>query len=671
MLANAKWPSRLLKIFLIVVFLLILLRLAAPTLVSWSIVNWFENQQMHAEIEKITIDVSAATFSVFGLAARDDSHDTLKLDELTIGWSWSDLMDSIFRVNRLKLEGLKFDIEAGANGPLVLAGIDVSKQPATDTQSSNKSAPPGWKILLDELELQNIDVCYRQQEIHDYCVNLGRMSWRGNFNFDLQKSDRANVPVYADGEVNVENFVVRNNRLQRELVFFERLQLAGLAVDTEDSIALRQLSLSPLTLMSRPRDDYSPQVTRIDKVTVDEFRLEQRRLATIAKISVKDQEAVLVTDREGRLELQEWLISANDESTEKSTTAGPADASFQFALEDFEYRSEKPIEYLDHSKQPPLKVSLNQIEIRLKNIDSRQPEQDSPVYYSAKYGEHGEILIEGTARPLLKKPTFNLDGHIKGLDLRNISAFTQNSIGHTIKSGQLDADLKMNAQSNVLDSRFDLKLHHFELKAVSEKDRQEIDASLGLPLNASLSLLRDSDNTIRLDIPVTGDLDNPDFDVSNVIAGATSDAITAAVINYYTPFGLVFAVGGLIDLATALRFEPIEFQPANSAIDSASATQLTELVKLMTERPGVRLTLCGFTGPADRQSLFPETPEIPADQLALLPEQSQALVELGEARSANVKQYLVDRKVDASRLIICAAEHQEGEDIAPRVEISI
>ena len=151
-------------------------------------------------------------------------------------------------------------------------------------------------------------------------------------------------------------------------------------------------------------------------------------------------------------------------------------------------------QYRDNSLKKPFAVDLNSIKITLENLDGSKPEQDSKIKYQAQYGEHGKIALEGTAKPLMEKPSFNINGNIAGLDLRDLSPITGDAIGHTIKSGQLDADLKLVANNNVLDSEVDLKLYHFELTALSPADEEKLNTNFGYPLNSSLSLLKDSDN---------------------------------------------------------------------------------------------------------------------------------------------------------------------------------
>jgi outer membrane protein OmpA-like peptidoglycan-associated protein len=226
------------------------------------------------------------------------------------------------------------------------------------------------------------------------------------------------------------------------------------------------------------------------------------------------------------------------------------------------------------------------------------------------------------------------------------------------------------AINNILDSKVDLKIHHLEITALRPEDEEKLNASFGFPLNINLSLLKGNDNTISLNIPITGDFQKPNFDASDAITQATSSAITSAIISYYTPFGLVMAVDGSIDLASTLKFAPVNFTAGSDDLDVSEYKGLTKLVQLMLDKPSIHLTLCAFSNSADREVFFPETKAIPLDQLKLEVEQSGKLIELGETRAVTVKQYLVNQKIQASRLVLCTAAHFEGSGLSG-VEVSI
>jgi len=559
-----------------------------------------------------------------------------------------------FGIDALKVHDNVLDRDLASFKQFSIEGIDIA------TLES---------VGLSGLTLSDFNACYKLPD-QDYCSHFDNLTWQGDVTANLNNLDGSSPPVNAKGKFEINALRVHNNILGKDLTNLEQLSVEEIDIDSLDAIAFKTLSMGPLALLKRNQDELAPQVTRFDQIQLSDVTLKSLQQLSIDQITITDHELLLINKADKTLELQEWLPAQSETPTAADAKPEDKTTPFQYVINKFIYKTGKSIHYRDNSLEKPFIVDLNNILFEVDNLDSSQPEQDSKVHYSAQYAEHGKISLDGTARPLLEKPSFDMSGKISGLDLRDISPFTSEAIGHSIKSGQLDADLKLKADAAVLDSEVDLKLFHFELTALSPEDEKKINADFGFPLNSSLSLLKDGDNTIELSIPVTGDLENPDFDANDAITQATSSAITSAIISYYTPFGLVMAVEGLIDLATALDFDPVRFDPGDNLLNDKNRDDLGKLVQLMNERPGIHLTLCSFTNTADRKIALPETAEIALDQLKLEPEQVSKLVQLGESRADGVKQYLVEQKIEASRLVLCAPEHTEGEGLAG-VEISI
>jgi outer membrane protein OmpA-like peptidoglycan-associated protein len=237
----------------------------------------------------------------------------------------------------------------------------------------------------------------------------------------------------------------------------------------------------------------------------------------------------------------------------------------------------------------------------------------------------------------------------------------------------------LKADNGVLDSNIALSLYHFQMKSVSKEDAAKLDEMFGMPLNQTLVLLRDKDDSIHLDIPITGDVNNPNFEPMDAIIKATSKAATVTLITFYTPYGLIYAGGNIaLNLATALNFDPIEFDPGSTELQTNSKEQLDGLSKLLTEKPQVHLTLCGITNKQDVFALYPELKpkKENADKTnkdaPLTKEQTLKLDQLARDRQVNSKNYLIKQhNIDHSRLILCAPEHKDNDENISGVEINI
>jgi hypothetical protein len=428
--------------------------------------------------------------------------------------------------------------------------------------------------------------------------------------------------------------------------------------------------LDKLAMLEKKDASDDAEVTRIEKLQIEQLELRRLKRLEIASVKVLNQQGRLIKTDDDQLEINEWLEEYEfDAATSKESTP-VGEVPFTFAIGKLEYQTDHSLQYVDLSLTNTFVVDLNHISLSVEHLDSANTEQPSKIDYQATYAKHGKIRFSGTATPLDPTPTLDLSGTIEGLELLDLSAFTADAIGHRIKSGQLDAKIELKAVDSVLDSKIDLKLDHLTMVAVSEKDRDKVDNSLGFPLNTSLSLLKDRDDIIELSIPVTGDINSPGFDPTDAISKATSAAITAAVLSYYTPFGLVTLVDGLFSLATALRFDPVVFEAGNSDIDGVDNDGLEKIAGLMQERPGVRITLCAYTNSEDRKLMLPETTEIAIEELELNDDQVAVLEKLGETRRDQVEDYLVNKNIDPARLIICETEHRESTGLSG-VEISI
>jgi hypothetical protein len=191
-------------------------------------------------------------------------------------------------------------------------------------------------------------------------------------------------------------------------------------------------------------------------------------------------------------------------------------------------------------------------------------------------------------------------------------------------------------------------------------------------------MLRDKDDSIHLDIPITGDVNNPEFNPMDAIVKATTKAATVTLITFYTPYGLVYAGGNvLFDLATAMNFDPIAFDAGSAELPDDGKKQLAKLAKLLTEKPQIHLSLCGMTNKEDVYVLFPaQKKPVDKDKTNITPmvtkDQKLALENLATDRQIASKNYLMkELSITHDRLILCEPEYQMDGEAFSGVEINI
>jgi hypothetical protein len=211
-----------------------------------------------------------------------------------------------------------------------------------------------------------------------------------------------------------------------------------------------------------------------------------------------------------------------------------------------------------------------------------------------------------------------------------------------------------------------------------------------MPLDSALSLLRDKNNDIELNIPVKGDINKPDFDISGVINKAIGSAMKSASMTYLThalqPYGSLITLAKLAKAAADhVSLNPITFAPASSQMDDTALAYSEKIAGLMKERPKLRIKLCGKATPADSQQLVQQQMDAwKSKQKQTATETSnkasppvftiadEQLLELAATRADTIKNMLVnDHQIDAARLFLCKPAIDQDKDGKPRVDMTI
>ncbi len=557
-----------------------------------------------------------------------------------------------------------------------------SKQASeTGNNTSSSKTASEFNVSINDIIIEKIDSCYLEKDaVLYYCLIFDELKWDGNIKYDSSPSPSGDINLAVIGDLTLSQLKLRNITIDRNMANFSTLSLTKINLTDLNSIALDTLNLTSFIALQRSKDD-DDYTASFDGLTITDIKYIKNNIA-INTVNLTGLASTISKNKNGKWEHDKWAVKNKTNEPEKTKTVTNNDMqSLVIALNKLNISSDNQILITDNSTVPATEAGLQKLTFDISDLYTSRPDSISIFKLHAKTTRHSTIDINGTAKPFADKVSFVAGGKLKGFDLRAASPTTKKTIGHIIQSGQLDADLDLKAVDGILDSNIALSLYHFNIKPVSKADADKLNKRFGMPLNQTLVLLRDKDDSIHLDIPITGDVNNPDFNPMDAIIKATSKAATVTLITFYTPYGLIYAGGNMaFNLATALNFDPIEFSPGSSELQSSSKEQLDGLSKLLIEKPQVHLTLCGVTNQQDIFVLYPERKiekqseenKTNAITISFTEEQASRLSELASERQINSKNYLVNTHgIEHNRLILCAPEHKEEDDAVSGVEINI
>jgi hypothetical protein len=123
-----------------------------------------------------------------------------------------------------------------------------------------------------------------------------------------------------------------------------------------------------------------------------------------------------------------------------------------------------------------------------------------------------------------------------------------------------------------------------------------------------VSLLKDRNGNIDLDLPISGSINDPQFSIGPIIMKAIVNLIGKAITAPFTL--LAHALGG--GASTAEDMSQVVFAPGSAQLSAAARTQLDRVAKALADRPTLRLTVAGSAqlasdeGGVKRERLYAE-----------------------------------------------------------------
>lgn len=552
---------------------------------------------------------------------------------------------------------------------------------------------------------------------------------------EYQNLDLDVIFSYADGESGPAT-VLNSDLLLTGLDLFapehkvdiaraQKLQLTGLELKGPNQVSAEKINVEGLdlgrTLEQQEAEDEKEAIFRAEKVSINQFSHidgftaidtiveddlqvvyhrnkegEWNVVTLLDALAGEQKDAAATGDGEGGKETPDEAAAEHKEKAVETSTTGeePEEAvgAPPLAVNRIDISKGSTATIHDESVSPAFKTTLTINELVLEKLDGRNPQQSATFKLDGQLDKHASVKASGEIKPYLQPPEMDIQGKVEAVGLTPLSPYAADSMGVMIDSGSLDVDLKLVSQDQLMNGEAVLLMHQLSVKGTDSKGG--LQSKIPVPLDMALNILRDKNDTIELKIPIEGDANNPNFEVSDAITKAVAAGVSVGATSYLVyalqPYGAMVAVAKVAgEAATKIRLDPVTFEPGQAALDDTDRDYLSKIAKVLKERPKIAVKVCGVAvqqdvvhlqPPADkaaRQSDKKEpSPAVPVkkEPLPAAPVvDEQKLTDLGEQRAASVKDYLVEKfNVPANRLVDCQPRLETDQaDAIPRTELGL
>ena len=248
------------------------------------------------------------------------------------------------------------------------------------------------------------------------------------------------------------------------------------------------------------------------------------------------------------------------------------------------------INFTDESIKPRVSSNLLDINGRVSGLSSEE-NTAGEVELRGKYDSYAPLEITGKINPLRDDLYVELKANFKDMDLTTVSPYTGRYAGYTVQKGKLSFQLEYLIVKNKLDAKNSIFLDQFTFG-----DPVESPEATKLPVRLAVSLLKDRKGEIALDIPVTGELNDPKFSVGGVVLKVIVNLLVKAATSPFALLGAVF--GGGEELGYA------EFDDGSAILTDATKKKLDIIGKALQDRPALKMDIVGHAAPEqDREGL--------------------------------------------------------------------
>lgn len=238
--------------------------------------------------------------------------------------------------------------------------------------------------------------------------------------------------------------------------------------------------------------------------------------------------------------------------------------------------TESSLNYLDHTMHHEVNVPVSNIDIRCNHFDP-----DAPISLGLKalVGESGELMANCDGS-LTDFSNMKLNVFLKNFKLTYASPYAVEYFAYPITDGVLSFASANTLVNNNISSQNKVDIYNCQV----DKKLKEFKPEYNIPMRAAVYILTDRKGNIQLDLPVSGNINDPTFSYRKIIFKTLCNLIVK-VVTAPVDF-LVKAINGEPDL-----FDDMAYDIRPQGLGSESSDRLNKIADAMKEKPELHLTI--------------------------------------------------------------------------------
>jgi outer membrane protein OmpA-like peptidoglycan-associated protein len=225
-------------------------------------------------------------------------------------------------------------------------------------------------------------------------------------------------------------------------------------------------------------------------------------------------------------------------------------------------------------------IEIHALNGNIRSLSSRA-DVKSDVVLEGRLNEGSKVKIFGKINPFSYMAYTDLVMSFKDVNLTTLTPYSAKFAGYRIEKGKLSMELRYQLENGQLTAA-----NSFVLDQLQLGERVDSPDATSLPIRLAIALLKDSDGKIDIQLPLTGDLSNPEVSVWGLLSNAAGSLLRKVIA---APFALMGSLMG----SSGEELEAVAFAPGLTALTNPEKEQLAVVAKGLKDRPGISLEIKG------------------------------------------------------------------------------
>lgn len=483
-------------------------------------------------IDKVTTNLFVGKVKIIGfqMLEQNDKDEFCTFDTLIVKINPFKLMSSEVKLNEITLISPK--VAVIQNGDVFNFDSLIDFYDTEEEEEVEEEEESNWVINLNNITLKRGSVLYKDVEIgskfdmDNLQLEIPHIYFSGEntdvgINLDFAEGGQLGLTVAYEMEkglydltINLKDFSLSPvlPYLKDYLALSEfdgklntEISVKGSTEHIMNIIASGVVNINDITL----KDNNEHEVLSAKKITVDIDKIDVEKdkyIFNAIELDGINTEYIVYDSLHTNIDN---LLVESEEDDEEEEEEEESEGNVIFSVKKSSITNSK-ITYSDLSLVEKFVLPITKINVDVNNLNLTS---QFNAKIKATVGDKGELSGSFNGS-LANFSNMKLNIALKNIKLKDLSPYCVHYTAYPITDGLLSLSSYNTITNNYLNSSNEVNI----LNCTVEKKRKDIDAEYSsIPLKAGLYILSDRNKKISIDLPVTGNIDDPSFKIGKII----------------------------------------------------------------------------------------------------------------------------------------------------------